>query len=174
VILAGVFTEGALAQLKSLGFTILYFSYDAVVEAFKCVDIEARFDEKTPDVEFARKIRAWQRLSEIKRRQVAKALIEINSEAVKQFLRALNHVVIREIEIIRLLPLHGTPLEWHSVEEAIAYIKNYNEDNGPKPVVKYEIEIRYNNGDRIQGQFVNKESAIQFLSTFQRLPLRPA
>src|SRR3989337_2854442 len=33
-ILAGVFTEGALTQLKSLGFHILYFPYNSIVEAF--------------------------------------------------------------------------------------------------------------------------------------------
>ncbi|MBK9793853.1 MAG: hypothetical protein IPP60_12380 [Sphingobacteriales bacterium] len=34
VVLAGVFTEGALSQLKSLGFGVLYFPYDTVVKHF--------------------------------------------------------------------------------------------------------------------------------------------
>ena len=35
VVLAGVFTHGALKQLRSLGFTVLHFSYESVVAAFK-------------------------------------------------------------------------------------------------------------------------------------------
>jgi hypothetical protein len=89
-------------------------------------------------------------------------------------MKALKRAVTRRIESIRVLPLHGTPLEWHSVEEAIAFIENYGEDSGSQPVVKYEIEVRYSNGDRIEGQFADKESATQFLRTYQRPLLQPA
>ena len=41
-----------------------------------------------------------------------------------------------------------------------------------KPVAKYEIQIRYNNGDSIKGEFVEKEGAVAFLRTYQPL-LRP-
>src|SRR5262249_4617115 len=54
VILAGVFTPGALAQLESLGFTVLYFSYGSIIAAFKACGIDASFDEDTPDTEFQR------------------------------------------------------------------------------------------------------------------------
>jgi hypothetical protein len=173
VILAGVFTEGALAQLKSLGFAVLYFSYDTVVEAFKRVGIDARFDEETPDAEFARKVRAWKKLPESQRNHVARTLIEINSTAVQQFMHGLKRAVTRRIELIRVLPLHGTPLEWSSVGDAITFIERYDEGDGTRPVVRYEIEIRYSNGDRIQAQFAGKESAIQFLRSYQRPVLRP-
>jgi hypothetical protein len=173
VILAGVFTDGALAQLRSLGFTVLYFPYEAVVRAFKCVGIEAHFDEETPDAEFARRVRAWKRLSEKQRSSVAKALIEIHSDAVQQFMQALKRAVTRQIERIRVLPLHGTAFEWNSVEDAIAFIDGYDEEDSSQPIVRYEVEIRYNNEDRIEGQFADKESAIQFLRTYQRPLLRP-
>jgi hypothetical protein len=57
VIVAGVFTEGALTQLRSLGFKVLYFPHDTVVEAFRAAGVNAAFDEETPDAEFARKVR---------------------------------------------------------------------------------------------------------------------
>ena len=41
-ILAGVYTAGALEQLKSVGFKVLYFPYDSVVEAFRSVGVELR------------------------------------------------------------------------------------------------------------------------------------
>jgi hypothetical protein len=36
-VLAGVYTAGALEQLRSIGFKILYFTYDSVIEAFNTV-----------------------------------------------------------------------------------------------------------------------------------------
>src|SRR5437762_8090007 len=41
VILAGVFTEGALAQLQSLGFAVVYFRYETIVKVFRRVGINA-------------------------------------------------------------------------------------------------------------------------------------
>jgi hypothetical protein len=173
VILAGVFTGGALAQLRSLGFTVLYFPYDTVVEAFRRVGINAYFDESTFDTEFVDKVRDWEALPEEQHAQVASALLEINSDEVQQFMSKLSRVILREIEAIRLLPLHGTAFTYSSIEEAIKFIENYDEQDSSKSVVKYEIEVRYNNGDRIRGEFEDKEQAIQFLRTYQPLPLRP-
>lgn len=41
-ILAGDYTANALNQLKSIGFKVLYLSYDSVVEAFATVGVDAR------------------------------------------------------------------------------------------------------------------------------------
>ena len=62
-ILAGVFTEGALTQLRSLGFTVLYFSYESVVAVFRKYGVDAASDESTADVEFKRKVRSFEKLS---------------------------------------------------------------------------------------------------------------
>ncbi len=48
-ILAGVFTTGALDQLRSLGFTVLYFPYETVVRVFKKFGVDAHYHETTPD-----------------------------------------------------------------------------------------------------------------------------
>ena len=67
VILAGVFTEGALAQLRSLGFSVLYFPYETVVQAFQIIGVDAYFTEETADIELARKVRRWERVPREKR-----------------------------------------------------------------------------------------------------------
>ena len=48
-VLAGVFTDGALNQMKSLGFSVLFFPYEKVIAAFNQVSIDAYYDEDTPD-----------------------------------------------------------------------------------------------------------------------------
>jgi hypothetical protein len=49
-ILAGEFTMGAITQLQSVGFSVLYFSYHSVADAFGRAGVDARFDEDTEDV----------------------------------------------------------------------------------------------------------------------------
>lgn len=173
IVVSGEWTNGALSQLKSLGFVVLYFPLESVTAAFRTVGIDASFGEDTPDAVIDEKVHLWDSLSKEQQRSVAKELISINAEAVKDFLSALNRAVTREIELIRILPLHGTPFQWASIEEAIDFIKEYDEDGNEHPVDRYEVEIRYNNGDNIKGQFANKEGAIEFLQSYQKPNITP-
>jgi hypothetical protein len=166
-ILAGVFTAGALTQLKSLGFSIVYISFEDVVEAFHKVGIDAHFDENTKDEDFAAKVRAWDALNEEQRRIVSVALIEINSPQIKAFLERLKGVIVRKLTRIRITPLHGAAVEWKTVDEAIDFINKYNEAAAHSPLVKYEVDVVYSNGDRIQGVFAAKKDAIQFLQSYK-------
>ena len=167
VVLAGVFTEGALTQLRSRGFAVLYFQYDTVVSAFRSVGIDASFDEDTPESVFTEKVRRWEALSHEQKETVAKSLIELNSSKVDQFIEKLQNAVNRYITRIIILPLHGSSLRCDTVDQAIKFIEEYNEDDGKKPVVKYEIEIRYSNQDTIKGEFTTKEEAVRFLNSYQ-------
>lgn len=81
-VLAGDFTEGALAQLRSLGFVVLHFSSASVIAAFATQGIDARSSESTPDLEFAKKVSAWGKLSAKRRGLVAAALRDSNREHV--------------------------------------------------------------------------------------------
>jgi hypothetical protein len=166
-ILAGVFTQGALEQLRSLGFSVLYFPYDTVIEAFSRVGIEAQFDERTRDAESARRVRSWERLSARRRLLVSRSLLEINAGEVRRFVDALTRAVTRRVESVRVLPLHGSAVDLASVVEAIAFIESYRERNASGPVARYEVQLRYDNGDRIDGQFQSKTGAIEFLHTFE-------
>ena len=167
-IIAGDWTNGALSQLRSLGFVILYIPIESVRTAFKIVGIDAFFEEDTPDSEIDEKVHLWNSLSLEQKSSVAKELISLNMDAVKGFMEALSRAVTREIELIRILPLHGTLFQWESIEEAIDFIQEYAENGNEHPVDRYEVEIRYNNGDNIKGQFVNKEGAIEFLQSYQK------
>ena len=68
VVLGGVFTEGSLNQLRSHGFTVLYFPYKSVIGAFAFAGIDAAFDEDTPDSQLLRKVKQYQKLSAAKKR----------------------------------------------------------------------------------------------------------
>lgn len=164
-ILAGVFTDGAIKQLRSLGFSVLYFPYQTVVEAFDRIGIDAAFDERTADAEFARRIRAWDASIRSRQLSVSRTLVDINKREVQTFFESLRRVVTRRLASVRVLPLHGNSHELRSLQEAIDFVQGYEEGNS-KPLVKYEIQVRYNNGDRIEGQFADKVGAVTFLRSF--------
>lgn len=166
-ILAGVFTDGALNQLESLGFRILFFPYESILDAFQTVGIDASFDEDTPEKEFRRKLSRWKATSKKARRNVSLQLVEGHREEIDEFLSALDNVVKRCIERIIVIPLHGQETECSSVGEAIAFLSSYTSSRVEEAVYRYEILIRYNSGDRITAEFTEKTAAVDFLKKYQ-------
>jgi hypothetical protein len=74
-------------------------------------------------------------------------------------------VLNRGIEAVYILPLHGVPQQLTTVEEAITFLENYNEAQGTSFFVRYEVSVRYTNGDEIHGKFHERYDAIAFLRT---------
>lgn len=165
VVLAGVFTDGALSQLESIGFNVLYFHYESVVKAFAKFGINAEFDEKTSEADFRKKIQLWNELTN--KKGVAKELLKLNKKAVGEFLNSLSDSVSRFIEFVIILPLHGQENVSNNVMQAIDFLKRYSEDKSNFPLSRYEVIIKYNNGDRIEASFKDKKDSIRFLETYQ-------
>jgi hypothetical protein len=165
VVLAGEFTQGALTQLKSLGFGVLYFPYESVVKAFAKYGINAATDEKTEEADFRKKIENWNKLPH--KEDVAKELLKLNKKGVDEFLSLLSDSVLRFIERIIILPLHGQENISNSVTEAIDFLKEYSEDKLKLSLSKYEVIIKYNTGDRIEASFKDKKDSIKFLENYK-------
>lgn len=169
--LAGVFTEGASAQLRSLGFSVLHFSYESVVGAFKDYGIDAAFKEDTPDAVFQKKVKRYDRLSPAEKVSLARALLHKQKADVREFMAALEKVVSRQIERITILPLYGSPTELTNVEQAIRFMEAYSEKPASVPIQRYEIRIRYNNADSIEATFADRGDAVAFLRTYLPVPI---
>jgi hypothetical protein len=167
VILAGVFTQGALTQLRSLGFCVLHFPYKSVLAAFRGFGIDASFDEHTPDVDLRKKVHSYEALPPKKRRALARRLLQQHGAEVDAFMEALERVVSRQIHRITVLPLHGNPTALGKIEDAIEFIQNYREKAGHTPIQRYEIRILYSNDDSVEAAFREKSDAIAFLRTYQ-------
>ena len=164
VVLAGVFTSGALSQLKSHGFSVLYFPYATVVKAFAKFGIDATSDEKTPEADFRKKIDSWVALAN--KEGVAKELLKLNRKEVEEFISSLSDSVSRFIETVIVMPLHGQEAVADTVTKAIDFLNSYSEADALLPIHKYEIIIRYNTGDKIEAIFKDKKDTIKFLQTY--------
>jgi hypothetical protein len=173
VVLGGEFTKGSLDQLASLGFCVLHFPLNNVIEAFATVGVDANWSENTSEAEFEQKIRQWNHVPQDQKHRVAEALITKRRRYVQRFIRELERSITRQVASIRILPLHGTALECSSIKHAIEVLSAYDEGHNSHPVIKYEISLQYNNGDKIEGHFENRLDALQFLEQYQGPNFRP-
>lgn len=173
-ILAGVYTAGALDQLKSVGFKVLYLTYDSVLKAFASVGVDASFDESTPDADFDKKMQQWAKVPKPKQVLVWKNLLELNQRNVQEFMTHMERTAKRQITAVRVIPLHGSARDCITVTDAISFVEDYDETAPTGPLVKYEVQIRYDNGDKVEGQFQDKATTVEFLQAYQSGNWTPA
>jgi len=163
VALAGVFTDGSLQQLRSNGFGIVYFPYESIVQAFATVAIDAAFDENTPDEDLQAKVDSYYAAGQGKQAQIANALKRIHSNDLSAFIGELGATLTRSLSRIYIATLHGPTCDVPTVAAAVDFIRNYDEGQAVTGFVRYEVNVRYSNGDKITGEFESKAKAIQFL-----------
>ena len=168
-VLAGEFTDGALEQLRSLGFNVVHFPYNSILAAFRRVGIDAFTDETTPDNIVLSRIEQWEGLSSRRKRTVTKTLLESNDTEITEFLAALTDNVSRKIDEVIILPLHGQRFLASSIEDAMKLLDDYDEALAQSRFEKYEIHIRFKNRNEITGRFNDKPSATAFLETYREM-----
>ncbi len=167
VIAAGEFTGTSLAQLRSLGFEVLYIPYENVVAAFNSFKVDAYFDENTSDKKAANNIKQIDKLTPKQQVQIANKIINSEPGDLNNFLKALKLSLKRRLKSIRILPLHGNEMIYNSLVKAITFIKHFDEEKVPNTFERYEVEAFYSNGDHIKGEFNEKEGAITFLQKLE-------
>lgn len=164
VILAGVFTNNSLTQMRTSGFEVALFPYESIVAAFASVGITVRFDEDTPDSKFQETINSIEAISPDVRAQLKQHLVDSNQSILNEFFKELQTTLDRQIERIILIPLHGRQSEFGTVADAIKFVTNYQEDVLHDGAFrKYEVIVRYTNEDKIDASFQDKEKAVAFL-----------
>lgn len=163
VVLSGVFTVGSLSQLRSHGFTVLYFPYESIIAAFATAGIDALYDEDTSDAAFVRKVKQYEKLRAKKREGIAEFLRLQHKADLDGFTTTLRMALTRKIVCVYVLPLHGSVRTLQDVAEAIAFIESFDESKAERPFTRYEVGIRYSNGDEVRGQFNDKSTAVAFL-----------
>lgn len=162
-VLAGEFTEPSLNQFRSHGFNLIYCSYRTVLRAFRSEGIDVSSQEDTSDDELQSKVDAFRKLNKIKQARIVARIRELNAEQFKGFFSSLRRSLQRRVECVFILPLAGTQHRFESIQEAVGYI-NYHDSAAPSSqFVKFELNVRYSNGDEMRGTFHNKEDAIAFL-----------
>jgi hypothetical protein len=173
VVLGGEFTTHALRQLQSNNFATLFFPRRMIEDAFRYSRYDVRWGEKTSDRQTAKKVRALGKMTSAQRQAIGKRILRANSAKVREFVSALERAILRRISSIGVLPLHGTFVEIKSVAEAISFLRQYKIPGAPPAITKYEVCIRYDNGDCVETSFKEKKDAMDFLRSFLPAELHP-
>lgn len=166
-VLAGVFTEGSLAQFRSHRFNLVYCPYDTIVQAFASEGVGVSTDEGTSEVELQRKVDAFDRLSDAQRENIADEIRRLNAAEFDTFFAELRTCLDRKIEHVFVLTLSGISQQLDSIEDAVRFVEEHDEAAPATEFVRYELNVRYTNSDEVRGTFREKAKAIDFLRSFE-------
>jgi hypothetical protein len=166
VILAGVFTDNSLKQLKSLGFIILYFPYDMIVNAFRIMGIDVYFEESTQEDYFAKQIALWEKLDKTQKNKIYEKITEQNLYKINQFMSFLQLKLEKKIDKVYIWMMYGKQYIFESVGKAKEFIVNVNQNDITPEFSSYEAHIQYSNGDIIRVEYHNSSDMLNFLSSF--------
>lgn len=165
-VVAGRWTTGALNQLRSNGFSVLHLPYDDIVSVFSSYGIDLDLNEDTADEYSQLQIARWTTLTPGQKEDLGGALRDCAPDAYAAFGRDLRYAITRAVERVSILPLHGTGLEFSSIDRAIENLLSYVPPEVCGPINRFELRIVYSNGDKVEAQFANNVDAIDFLGTF--------
>ena len=167
-VLAGDFTDGALEQLRSHGFNLAYSPYETIVRAFGKAGADVSSDERTTEDELWRKVRAFNGLRVARRRRIREEIRTSCADQFDPFFSALRHCLARRVQSVFVLALSGGSRAFDSIEDAVLFVSEYDESISVSGFVRYELNVRYSNGDEIRGAFRQKEGCIDFLRACER------
>jgi hypothetical protein len=91
------------------------------------------------------------------------ALKKAHRKDMAAFIDAIEASLTRRLVRILIAALHGCTCEVATVADAIDLIQRYDERQSVVGFVRYEVDVRYSNGDKITGQFEDKGTAVAFL-----------
>ena len=163
-VLAGEFTHPSLEQFRSHGFNLIYCSYETVLQAFASEGVDVSSKEDSSDEELQSKVDTLGRLGRIQKERIAAQIRDLHSSQFEGFFNSLRGSLRRRVECVFVLPLSGAPHRFESIQDAVGYITSHDPSTPSSEFVKYELNVRYSNGDEIRGTFHDKQKAIDFLS----------
>ena len=166
VVLGGQFTEPSLKQFRSNRFNLIYCSYESMLQAFEKEGIDVSSEEDSSDETLQKKVDAFERMNKLGRQRIAANIRDLHADQFATFFTTLRGSLRRYVEYVMVLPLSGSQHRFATVQDAVLYIRNHDSSTPSLKFVKYELNVRYSNGDTIRGTFHTKAQAVKFLSLY--------
>jgi len=163
VIAAGNWTGNALAQLRSVGFCVVHIPAATLEASLLAVAVDVSSDEGTPRAALETKVAAFKALDLPSRARASRRLLALCKSDIDAFVSTLERALSRRVERVTVIPVFGTAHEFPSVSEAVAFVETYAPVATASALVRYEITVRFVNGDRVEGAFADRTEAVGFL-----------
>ncbi len=167
-VVAGEWTKPALTQLTSNGYEVLHFNFARTTAVFARhgLNIDG-LGEGTPDTFWQAQCNAYLGKSAQQREALAADLRVTMKEDLENFVARLEKRIVRQVQSVLVIPLHGNQLHFTGVREAIDAVSAYPIAPTEADFLRFEVQITYTNGDRIQASFGSGVDAVDFLETFE-------
>ena len=136
------------------------------MQAFRYEELDMSSEEDTSQKELLYKVEEFERSTADLRNRVSRNILELGSAQFETFFEALRNSLRRCIELVSVLTLSGTPREFDSIADAVRFVTSHDESVPATGFVRYELNVRYSNGDEVRGEFREKENTIRFLRSF--------
>lgn len=166
-VLSGEFTQNSITQLESQGFYVVHIPYEDMCILFKeVVGIDIAWEQNTPDAQIERIAKYVEALTDKNIKDLKKSFYSRNKEKLKGLAEAVEEYLDQQVTQILVIPIHGKGQILLSVDDAVEFIRNYDEDS-KAPILRYEITIKYSNDDEFTMKCSSKLKAIQFLNQYR-------
>lgn len=162
-VLAGQFTDGSLQQIRSLGFEVVFIPYSDIVQVYKKNGVDIGFDEDTKEHVYERILDNLKSGGESLEDSVISDLRKLASGEIGKFLEKLRDKLDRHVDKIVICPLFGEEVEFILIDEAIDFIDGYSLKVRHGDFRRFEIVVRYSNGDKLEASFSERREAVRFL-----------
>ena len=103
-------------------------------------------------------------MSEAEIQALHRRLVDDRKPLIDQFLGELEDALDRMVDSVTILPLSGEEHVFESLCEAEQFVDEFDPKWNLGTLQKYEAVVKYSNGDRIDGSFVDKKGPKRFLS----------
>ncbi|MDD3582049.1 MAG: hypothetical protein PHW74_13640 [Desulfobacca sp.] len=166
-ILAGEYTEGGKNQLVSHNINLIHIPFSVLATCFISKGVDLSYPEKAPSSVKAAIVEHWEALSQNDISDIEICLRNSIKEEYLLFRQKLERALLRKVLSLRILTLYGNELVFSSIQEAISAISELQEDQ-PNDLrfIKFEILLRFTDGDKIDCTFHTKEETLRFLNIF--------
>lgn len=165
-VLSGEFTENALDQLRSQGFTVCYIDLNMMEKVFSTFGLTVVWSEDTPESLFEEMVTKYQRLTESQQNKLYEKFVDVNQHELEIFKDALLTSLSRKLESVTIIPTHGLAVPFQSVADACSFINGYNENLTNAPVLYYEIIVKFTTDEVYSCKCKEKSKAIDFLRNY--------
>ena len=166
-ILAGEYTAGGKNQLASHGITVFHVPFRTLADCFFRQGVDLDYPEDASDEHKRSIIARWESLSEGQFAAVKQSLWAAIADDYSEFRTTLVKSLVRQVKSVVILPLYGSKLQFRSVPNAIAGLSRLDTKQPTHgSFVKFEVQLRFSDGDRIEGSFHAKHQALDFLRRF--------
>ena len=165
-VLAGEFTDNALTQLRSQGFYVLYFKYHEICKLFDTIGLSIRWEEDTSEADIRKIANKFDKPTQAQLQQLRCNFYAMYKTQLDGLAIELCKSLVATVSEVIVIPLHGTAQILRDANSAVKYILSYDESR-TEPIFRYEIIVRYNNGDEFTMKCSDKTKAIQFLNQYK-------